>query len=131
VLPPGQVFAGKTGTTEDLRDSWFAGFGSDRVAVIWVGRDDDKPTGFEGATGALRIWARLMRDLDARGVDTLTPAGVVEVAVDAASGLRFGPGCTALPVTVPYLQGSEPQQYAPCTNQSQSTPLNWFKSIFR
>ena len=130
VLPPGEVYAGKTGTTEDLRDSWFAGFGSDRVAVVWVGRDDNKPTGFEGATGALRIWAKLMRDLDARGIDTQAPAGIEEVAVDPASGLRADPGC-AEAVSVPFLAGAAPQQYAPCANASQSTPLNWLKSIFK
>ncbi|MDR3419138.1 MAG: penicillin-binding protein 1B [Nevskia sp.] len=130
VLPPGQSYAGKTGTTEDLRDSWFAGFGSDRVAVVWVGRDDNKPTGFEGATGALRVWGRLIRDLGAKGIETLPPSDVENVMVDPASGLRSGPGC-AEAVEVPYLRDSAPQQYAPCANQSQSAPMNWLKSIFK
>ena len=132
VLPPGQYYAGKTGTTEDLRDSWFAGFGSDRVAVVWVGRDDNKPTGFEGATGALRIWAKLIRDLNAQGIESVPPAGVQEVSIDPGSGLLADPGCPEA-VSVPYLQGSAPQQYAPCANQSQSTssPLNWVKNIFK
>jgi penicillin-binding protein 1B len=130
VLPAGQFYAGKTGTTEDLRDSWFAGFGGDRVAVVWVGRDDNKPTGFEGATGALRIWGKLMRDLDARGMDALPPGDVEEAGIDPASGLRADPGCTEV-VTVPYLRGSAPQQYAPCANASKSTPMDWLKSIFK
>lgn len=130
VLPPGQIYAGKTGTTEDLRDSWFAGFGSDRVAVIWVGRDDNKPTGFEGATGALRIWGKLIRDLNAKGIEPLAPADVDEVAIDPVSGLRADPGCGET-VTVPFIRAAEPQQYAPCADQSKSTPLNWIKSIFK
>jgi len=130
VLPPGQIYAGKTGTTEDLRDSWFAGFGGDRVAVIWVGRDDNKPTGFEGATGALRIWGKLIRDLNAKGIEPLAPADVDEVAIDPASGLRADPGCGET-VTVPFIRAAEPQQYAPCADQSKSTPLNWIKSIFK
>lgn len=130
VLPPGQYYAGKTGTTEDLRDSWFAGFGADRVAVVWVGRDDNKPTGFEGATGALRIWAKLMRDLDAKGIEPLPPADVEELAIDPASGLRADPGCTET-VMVPYLRNAEPQQYAPCANASKSTPIDWLKSVFK
>jgi len=130
VLPAGRVYAGKTGTTEDLRDSWFSGFGSDRVAVIWVGRDDNKPTGFEGATGALRIWGKLMRDLDAKGIEPLPPADVDELMVDPVSGLRADAGCTET-IRVPYLRRAEPQQYAPCANQSKSTPLNWLQNIFK
>ena len=130
VLPAGQYYAGKTGTTEDLRDSWFAGFGGDRVAVVWVGRDDNKPTGFEGATGALRIWGKLMRDLDARGIDPMAPGDVEEAAIDPGSGQRADPGC-AETITVPYLRGSAPQQYAPCANASKSTPMDWLKSIFK
>ena len=130
VLPAGRVYAGKTGTTEDLRDSWFSGFGSDRVAVIWVGRDDNKPTGFEGATGALRIWGKLMRDLDAKGIEPLPPADVEELPVDPVSGLRADAGCTET-MSEPYLRSAEPQQYAPCANQSKSTPSNWLQNIFK
>ncbi|HEX5637886.1 MAG TPA: penicillin-binding protein 1B, partial [Gammaproteobacteria bacterium] len=57
---PVQV-AGKTGTTDDLRDSWFAGYADNRMAVVWVGRDDNAPTGLTGSSGALRIWTNLMQ----------------------------------------------------------------------
>ncbi|MDI3259903.1 MAG: penicillin-binding protein 1B [Sinobacteraceae bacterium] len=131
VLPPGQVYAGKTGTTEDFRDSWFAGFGADRVAAIWVGRDDNKPTGLEGATGALRIWARLMRDLHARGLDPTPPADVEDALIDPASGLLADAGC-ADAQALPFLRGSAPQQYAPCADAAQSSsPLNWFEKLFK
>jgi len=55
LLPAGLQVAGKTGTTDDYRDSWFAGFSGDKVGVVWVGRDDNKPAGLSGATGAMTL----------------------------------------------------------------------------
>jgi penicillin-binding protein 1B len=130
VLPPGQIFAGKTGTTEDMRDSWFAGFGADRVAVVWVGRDDNKPINMDGAAGALRIWGRLMRDLHARGVDQQPPADIEEAAIDPQSGLRADEGCPGS-IVVPFLRDHVPEQYGPCANAAKSSPLNWLKEIFK
>jgi penicillin-binding protein 1B len=52
--------AGKTGTTNDRRDSWFAGYSPDRVTVVWVGYDDDAETRFSGATAAVPLWSRFM-----------------------------------------------------------------------
>jgi penicillin-binding protein 1B len=51
--------AGKTGTSNDSRDSWYAGYTGDRLAVIWVGNDQNKPTGLYGATGAMKVWSAL------------------------------------------------------------------------
>jgi penicillin-binding protein 1B len=53
--------AGKTGTTDDLRDAWFVGFSSNLLAVVWVGRDDDRPLGLTGAQAALPIWVEFMK----------------------------------------------------------------------
>jgi penicillin-binding protein 1A len=83
--------AGKTGTTNDHRDTWFAGYNPDRVAVAWMGYDQPRPLG-PGETGsqaALPIWMRYMgvalRGLPVRGY--AVPEGVVSVAVDPLSGL--------------------------------------------
>ncbi len=56
--------AGKTGTTNDLRDSWFAGYGNDLVGVVWLGHDDNQETGLTGAAGALQVWSTLMQAFD-------------------------------------------------------------------
>src|SRR3546814_10668969 len=82
VLSPNTVLAGKSGTTDDYRDSWFAGFGADRVTVIWVGRDDNRSTGLSGSSGALRIWMRVMKDLHVRSLDNIPPAAVEEIRAE-------------------------------------------------
>ncbi len=69
--------AGKTGTTNDLRDSWFAGYGDDLVGVVWLGNDDNSDTGLTGATGALRVWTEVMSRLDIRPRLALPPANIV------------------------------------------------------
>jgi len=53
--------AGKTGTTNELRDAWFAGFTRDLLTVVWVGRDDNQPLGLTGAQAALPIWTAFMK----------------------------------------------------------------------
>src|SRR5690606_15942841 len=50
-LPPGLVVAGKSGTSSDYRDSWFAGFSGSHLAVVWIGHDDNSPTGLTGSSG--------------------------------------------------------------------------------
>ena len=68
--------AGKTGSTNDLRDSWFAGYGDDLVGVVWLGHDDNRATGLSGATGALRVWSDIMLALDVQPRLSPAPASV-------------------------------------------------------
>ena len=55
--------AGKTGTTDNYRDSWFAGFSGNYLTIVWIGRDDNKSTGLTGASGAAKVWAKLMQQI--------------------------------------------------------------------
>jgi penicillin-binding protein 1B len=90
-LPGGLTVAGKTGTTNDMRDSWFAGFTGDKVVVAWVGRDDNKPMGLSGSTGALRVWGDIVASIDTQSLQDLAPDGII------ASG--------ACGSSVPYIDG--------------------------
>jgi membrane carboxypeptidase/penicillin-binding protein len=82
------ALAGKTGTSNGGRDAWFAGYSPDRATAVWVGRDDDRPTGLTGARAALPIWARFV--LAVRPPDGylpfVEPPGLVRATVDPASG---------------------------------------------
>ena len=93
-LGPETRVAGKTGTTNDLRDSWFAGFGGDRGAVVWVGRDDNEPIYLTGAQGALRIWGELMADVKLAPLPLTAPEGIEWRWVDRDSGAITSGGCS-------------------------------------
>jgi len=87
--------AGKTGTSDDFRDSWFAGFTGDRLAVVWIGFDDFSPTGLSGAAGALPVWNRIMADTATRPYSPPRPAGLSPRRVDYYSGAAVGRGCAS------------------------------------
>jgi penicillin-binding protein 1B len=84
-LPSGLTVAGKTGTTNDMRDSWFAGFSGDKVVVAWVGRDDNKPMGLSGSTGALRVWGDIVANIDTQSLRGLAPDGIVATGACGSS----------------------------------------------
>jgi penicillin-binding protein 1B len=89
------VAAGKTGTTDETRDSWFVGYSGELLALVWVGYDDNARTGLTGATGALPIWIGFMKP-EVPAVDfgrTVRPHGMVRVLLDAETGKLAGPGC--------------------------------------
>ncbi len=99
-LPPNLVVAGKSGTSSDYRDSWFSGFSGGHLVVVWVGYDDNEPTGFTGSAGALPVWAHVMAGLGTSSWEATPPEGLTEVQVDFTTGLRAAPGCSDDLVTV-------------------------------
>jgi penicillin-binding protein 1B len=113
--------AGKTGTTDDYRDSWFAGFSGDRLAVVWLGRDDNKPTGLSGGSGALRVWMNLMSRLNLEPLDSPPPADVENIWVEPRSGLQVSQGCRR-GQPVPFLVGSEPRGSTSCAPPAPRRP---------
>ena len=109
LLGPGQALAGKTGTTDGLRDSWFAGYGADRVAVVWVGRDNNQSVNLSGSSGALEIWARLMRSIGAASVSDAAPRGIEWHWISPGEGRRTERGCAGA-TRLPFLAGRLPPQ---------------------
>ncbi len=101
--------AGKTGTSNDLRDAWFAGFTPTLLTVVWVGMDDDSPLGLTGAEAALPIWTTFMRRAVAERTlpEFMPPPGVTLVDVCADTGHRTAGGCPRA-VTVAFAAGTEP-----------------------
>ena len=126
MLPSGLQVAGKTGTTNDLRDSWFAGFSADRVAVAWVGRDDNASTGLTGAQGALPVWADLMRSIDNVSLQLAPPPDVEYHWVDGAGRLA-AQHCEGA-VAFPYIAGSQPIERSPC--MEKQVPGGFFRGLF-
>jgi len=99
-LPRGTVVAGKTGTSSDTRDSWFAGFTGSYVSVAWVGYDDNRETGLTGAAGALPVWADTLARLRSASFEPVPPELVEDRWIGFGDGLETSPACSADAVLV-------------------------------
>ena len=112
-----QDAAGKSGTTNDLRDAWFVGFTPEVLTVVWVGLDDNQPLGLSGTQAALPIWtAFMMRALGGRTSGGFEPPeGIVFVDIDRDTGKVAVPGCPRV-FHESFLAGTAPTE--PCTLHS-------------
>lgn len=112
--------AGKTGTTDDYRDSWFAGYSGDALAVVWVGRDGNESAQLTGATGALPIWTRLMQDIGKVDFRPARPGGMNETWVDMRGGKLATERCPT-GRSLPFINGSEPTGQPGCGSLQERT----------
>ncbi len=115
-IPRDIELGGKTGSTDDLRDSWFAGFGSDYVSVVWMGSDDNKVTGLTGASGALQVWADIMTRINLSRGEQPPPVDIEITRIDRTTGLRADNGCDDSARLLPFISGTAPNEDAPCAN---------------
>lgn len=125
-LPASLTVAGKTGTSNDSRDSWFAGFSQDLLAVVWMGRDDNGTTPLTGASGGMQAWARFMAKADPMPLDTPVPDNVVLAWVNAYTGEGSAEHCPDA-VQMPYIRGSEPLPGASCGIPPAESVMDWVR----
>ncbi|HMY82657.1 MAG TPA: penicillin-binding transpeptidase domain-containing protein, partial [Agitococcus sp.] len=104
-LPKDLVMAGKTGTTNEARDAWFAGYTGNYLAVVWLGNDDNKTTGLSGGTGALPIWTDIMSKLKPVSLQTVQPESVQWQWLERSTGKLSAEGC-ADAILVPIIADS-------------------------
>jgi penicillin-binding protein 1B len=131
-LPPGTVVAGKTGTSSDTRDSWFAGFTGSYLAVVWVGYDDNRVTGLTGAAGALPVWADTIASLKSASFQPVPPELIEDRWIGFTDGLETTPDCSADAVVVavptgtalPGKPGCAPSPFSTLTDKIKE----WLKS---
>ncbi len=106
-LPSGLVVAGKSGTSSDYRDSWFAGFSGSHLAVVWIGYDDNTPTGLTGSSGSLAVWSRLMGSISTTPLSMPMPEGLQETYIEYLTGYGAKPGCGEELVVIAVPQGTQ------------------------
>lgn len=114
-----EAVAGKTGTTDDKRDSWFAGFDGRKVGAVWLGNDENNPTGLSGSSGALPLWGASMQAMGVQTLELAPPPGVEFVRIDADNG-ALTPGHCTNTIEIPIIKGYLPsRQNQQCPSRSK------------
>ena len=151
---PGLHLAGKTGTTNNNVDTWFAGIDGREVVITWVGRDNNQPTRLYGASGAMSIYQRYLANQSPVPLNLVAPEDIVDMGVDGSGNFICGGGMRTLPVWTtnpdslcqqsqpeqptgnPFDQSSQPQQpqQQPAQQQNEKKESDgvagWIKDMF-
>ena len=128
-IGPEVALAGKTGTSNDQRDSWFAGFGGNYLAVVWVGRDDNGMMPLTGSTGALKVWAQIMARIGVSSLNFVQPENVEYHWVETRTGLLSGADCEGAR-KLPFIKGSEPVDFARCSERDRGGNIaDWLRGV--
>lgn len=134
-LPPEIVVAGKTGTSSDYRDAWFAGFSGSHLGVVWIGYDDNTPTGLTGSVSALPVWGRVMKAIGTSPWNTPPPEDVDDVWVNYDTGFAVTPECGLNPVLIGVPKGTQLAPSSGCASGAFENlgehARQWWRRIIR
>ena len=124
------TLGGKTGTTNDLRDSWFAGYSGNLMAVTWLGYDDNSPTKLTGSSGALRVWSHFMGNVPISSAESLRSSNLEYVWVDPLSNTRSYDFCEGVR-QLPYIRGSVPETGGGCEPVEDASMMDKIRAWFQ
>ena len=138
-LPMAINSAGKTGTSDRQRDSWFAGFTGNRLAVVWLGLDDNSPMPITGSSGALRVWTNFIAEEPLQSFEPTMPQGVEMQWIEPESGKLADDLCDDIK-QIPFIIGTAPTEKASCAQPEETftenpnpikRSIDWVKDLFR
>ena len=125
-IKPGIKLGGKTGTSNELRDSWFAGYTNNLVGVTWIGYDDNSPTTLTGNSGALKIWGSFLSSIPVHSVASLNTDNVTNLWVNPIAGKQSQFNCEGA-LLLPFINGSEPKDFLDCHSYTKKLLFNKIK----
>ncbi|MBI3560427.1 MAG: penicillin-binding protein 1B [Gammaproteobacteria bacterium] len=129
-LPKELLVAGKTGTTNDTRDSWFAGFSASHVGVVWVGTDDNQPTGLSGSSGALRIWGDMMSQVATTSLSFESGDGIEMHWVDPVTRRVTDKPCEG-GMNLGFVKDTAPREVVDCSGNVITAESHWLPNLFK
>ncbi|OED41679.1 penicillin-binding protein 1B [Endozoicomonas sp. (ex Bugula neritina AB1)] len=129
-IHPSTRLGGKTGTTNDQRDSWFAGYSGNLMSVVWLGKDDNAPTKLTGSSGALKVWSRFMSSVPLQSVQPLRGTELEMTWVNPASNSRSHKYCEGAR-RLPYIKESIPTVYGGCKPTEGTNMIDKIKAWFQ
>jgi penicillin-binding protein 1B len=129
-VPPDLTVYGKTGTSNDLRDSWFAGFTGDKLGIVWVGMDDNRPAQLTGSSGALKVWGEIFKSINTESAFDNPPSDVEMVTIDTQTQLLAAAGCDS-GLQLPFIKGTAPDEQSGCGGNALERGSGWLDRLFK
>jgi penicillin-binding protein 1B len=124
--------AGKTGTTNDFRDSWFSGYDNNVGVTIWIGRDDNTPTGLTGSSGALQLFLDYQSSQQPKSLVQRFPDDIAISHFDRTTGMPVKAGC-GNSASLPAIQSVLPMRADTCLSnetKTQNSNKSWWQRLF-